>query len=122
MSSLNPITADTVSSIDYFKGMDSIKQKCLLKLDNRKKLANFINIAKLKGWDYFVSTCFPDYHNREIVKELLDFTECIGCSEKFPYDVMVQDAACENYCQKCWDYLSPIMAEEHRKFEEENEQ
>lgn len=112
MSSLNPITADILSSLEFFKGMDSIKQKCLLKLDNRKKLANFINIAKLKGWDYFVSTCFPDSNNREIVKEILDFTKCIGCEEKFPIHVMAQDDYGDNYCESCWNTTSPKIVNE----------
>ena len=73
------------------------------------------------GYNHFVSICFPDHYSKEIVKEMLDLTECIGCSEKFPYDDMQQDDACEKYCQPCWDELSPIFQEEYRQMIAENE-
>lgn len=121
MSDINPIPADTIEALDCMNGVSGIKLKCILKLDNRKKLANFVNIARQNGFDHFVSICFPDYHSKEIIKELLDFTKCIGCGEKFPYDNMETDDAGERYCQPCWDEFSPIFQEEHRKAVEEQE-
>lgn len=121
MSDTNPIPADTISELDCMKGVDKIKKTSILKLDNRKRLANFVNITRLKGFNHFVDICFPDYYSKEIVKEMLDLTECIGCSEKFPYEDMKQDDAGEKYCQPCWDDLSPIFQEEYRQMMEEQE-
>lgn len=112
MSDINPIPADTIESLDCIKSVDKIKKTSIMKLDNRKKLANFVNIARANGYDHFVSICFPDHYSKEIVKEMLDFTTCIGCDEKFPYDDMQQDDAGEKYCKPCLDELSPIFQED----------
>jgi hypothetical protein len=121
MSDINQIPEDTINSLACLVDVDPIKKLMILKLANRKKLANFANIARLKGYDHFLSICFPDHHSKEIIKELLDFTKCIGCGEKFPYDSMQQDDASENYCKPCWDGLYPIFQEEHCRYEEEND-
>lgn len=70
MSDINPIPADTIESLDCMNGISGIKKKCILKLDNRKKLGNFVNIARMNGYDYFVSICFPDYQSKEIIKAI----------------------------------------------------
>lgn len=45
----------------------------------------------------------------------IDIVECIGCADKFNFEDMEQDDASENYCQECWEVLSPIMAEEAKE-------
>ncbi len=48
----------------------------------------------------------------------IDIVECIGCSGKFNFEEMEQDDASENYCNECWEVLSPIMAQEARECRE----
>lgn len=45
--------------------------------------------------------------------EKIDYEECIGCSQKFDYELMKQDNADENYCQECYDVMMPIMKAEY---------
>ncbi len=42
-----------------------------------------------------------------------DIEECIGCSEKFDFQIMQQDNAGENYCPECASEMFPIMKAEY---------
>ncbi len=119
MSNNNPIPVNEIEALKCFDKVDSVKKMGILKLSNRKYLSQCVNVSKLRGYDIFLKTFSPDAHTKSIVYELLDMTECIGCAEKFPYEIMLLDDAEEKYCQPCWDDLSPIFQEEYRKFKEE---
>lgn len=47
--------------------------------------------------------------------EKLELEECIGCSENFEYDEMIQDNAGENYCKDCASEMFPIMKAEYEE-------
>lgn len=38
-----------------------------------------------------------------------DMDTCIGCDQKFDFQVMTQDDAGENYCPECWKHFEPIL-------------
>ena len=44
-----------------------------------------------------------------------DLEECIGCTKKWDVEEMMQDDAGENYCQDCWEEMSPIMKAEYEQ-------
>lgn len=43
----------------------------------------------------------------------IDLEECIGCSEKFDYEIMEKDNSDENYCPDCAKEMFPIMKAEY---------
>jgi hypothetical protein len=42
-----------------------------LKLDNRKRLQNYLSVCTQLGFDKFCETCSPSAINREVIKELI---------------------------------------------------
>lgn len=43
----------------------------------------------------------------------IDIVECIGCSQKFDYELMNEDSVGEKYCSECEKILFPIMKMEY---------
>lgn len=43
----------------------------------------------------------------------IDIIECIGCSQKFDYELMNEDSVGEKYCSECEKILFPIMKMEY---------
>lgn len=53
--------------------------------------------------------------NKEDILNPIELEECIGCSEKFNYEIMEQDNSNENYCPECAKEMFPVMKAEYEE-------
>ena len=68
---MNQLSIETLENLDCVKNLDGIKKSFVLKLDNRKRLQNYLSVCNQLGFDKFCETCSPSGINREVVKELM---------------------------------------------------
>jgi hypothetical protein len=68
---MSQISIENLENLDCVKNLDAIKKSFVLKLDNRKRLQNYLSVCNQLGFDKFCQTCYPSGINREIIKELI---------------------------------------------------
>jgi len=68
---MNPTSIENLESLDCVKKLDSIKKSFVLKLDNRKRLQNYLSVCNQLGFEKFCETSNPTQVNREIIKEII---------------------------------------------------
>lgn len=68
---MNPTSIENLESLDCVKNLDLIKKSFILKLDNRKRLQNYLSVCNQLGFEKFCETCSPSGINREVIKELI---------------------------------------------------
>lgn len=65
------ISIEQLQDLESVKSLDLIKKQFVFKLDNRKKLSNYLSICNALGFEKFCETSSPTQVNREIIKELI---------------------------------------------------
>lgn len=69
--SSNKTSIDALQQLNCVKNLNPIKRDFVLKLENRKKITNYLSICEQKGFQKFCEICSPNPENREIIKELI---------------------------------------------------
>lgn len=69
--SLNKTSIDFLQELESVKSLDKIKREFVMKLDNRKRLNNYLSICRSLGFEKFCEVSSPSTINREIVKEII---------------------------------------------------
>jgi hypothetical protein len=65
------LSIEKLQDLESVKSLDSIRKQFVFKLDNRKKLSNYLSVCKALGFEKFCETSNPTQVNREIIKELI---------------------------------------------------
>lgn len=69
---MSAISIDRLQDLESVKSLDQIRKQFVFKLDNRKKLHNYLSVCNALGFEGFCTTCNPTQVNREIIKELIE--------------------------------------------------
>lgn len=65
------ISIEQLQDLESVKSLDVIRKQFVFKLDNRKKLHNYLSVCKSLGFEKFCETSNPTQVNREIIKEII---------------------------------------------------
>lgn len=68
---MSSISIEKLQDLESVKSLDVIRKQFVFKLDNRKKLSNYLSVCNALGFEKFCETCNPTQVNREIIKELI---------------------------------------------------
>ena len=68
---INKTSIDFLQELESVKSLDKIKKEFVLKLDNRKRLTNYLSICRSLGFEKFCEVSSPSIINREIIKEII---------------------------------------------------
>ena len=68
---MSSISIEKLQDLESVKSLDVIKKQFVFKLDNRKKISNYLSVCNALGFEKFCETCNPTQVNREIIKELI---------------------------------------------------
>jgi len=68
---MSSISIEKLQDLESVKSLDVIRKQFVFKLDNRKKLSNYLSVCNALGFDKFCETSNPTQVNREIIKELI---------------------------------------------------
>lgn len=68
---MSAISIDRLQDLKSVKSLDQIRKQFVFKLDNRKRLDNYLSVCNALGFEKFCETCSPSGINREVIKELI---------------------------------------------------
>jgi hypothetical protein len=69
---MSAISIDRLQDLKSVKSLDQIRKQFVFKLENRKRLDNYLSVCNALGFEKFCETCNPTQVNREIIKELIE--------------------------------------------------
>lgn len=68
---VNKTSVVFLQELECVKNLDKIKKDFVLKLDNRKRLTNYLSICRSLGFEKFCEVSSPSSINREVIKEII---------------------------------------------------
>lgn len=68
---MSSISIEKLQDLESVKSLDTLRKQFVFKLENRKKLSNYLSVCKALGFEKFCETSNPTQVNREIIKEII---------------------------------------------------
>ena len=116
-----------IQNTKMYNSLSELSQKLIIKRVNRTKIEEEIIIARNVGLEQWKAQTPLQERWKSIVIEIIEHEldnqqECIGCSNNFQYEEMLQDDGENYYCKPCYDELMPTIIEETKQAEKESDE